>query len=81
MQNFMINLFQKDSSNKLNILEASQTFKILGAAISSHLISFRFLPMPGHFWTTEEKFEAEKLAAIEEKNFPIISKGKVVRAD
>ena len=39
---------------KSNIPEARQTLKILGVTISSHIISFRFLPISGHFWATQK---------------------------
>ena len=41
--------FEKNSFKKSNILEAHQTLKILGVAISSHIISFRFLPISRNF--------------------------------
>ena len=42
--------FQKISKNK----KARQILKIFDRAISSHLISFRFLPFSGHFRTVPE---------------------------
>ena len=56
--------FEKNSFKKSNILEAHQTLKILGVAISSHIISFRFLPISRNFGCF----------------FFIISKGKIFRA-
>ena len=46
--------FEKNSLKKSNIQEARQTLKIIGVAISSHIISFRFLPISRHFWITQE---------------------------
>ena len=38
---------------KLGFLDARQTLKILGVAISSHIISFRFLRIPGQLKKTK----------------------------
>ena len=39
---------------KSNIPEARQTLKIPGVTIRSHIISFQFLPISGHFWATQK---------------------------
>ena len=49
MQNCMLNLLKK----KLGFLDARQTLKILGVAISSHIISFWFLRIPGQLKKTK----------------------------
>ena len=46
--------WKKNLLKKSNIPEARQTMKILGVAISNHIISFRFLPISGQFQTTQE---------------------------
>ena len=62
--------FEENSLKKTtttNIQEACQTLKIIGVAISSHIILFRFLPISGHCnWG--KKFVS------------IILKGKIFRA-
>ena len=42
-----------EKKKKLGFLDARQTLKILGVAISSHIISFRFLPIPGQLKKTK----------------------------
>ena len=54
MQNFMLNLLRKSSLKKSNILQARQAPKFLGVAISSHIVSLRFLLISGHFQITQE---------------------------
>ena len=44
---------RKKILKKLNILEAPQTLKIFGVAISSHVISFWFLLISGNFQATQ----------------------------
>ena len=53
MQCFMLYRLKK-ANKKYIFLEARQTLKILGAAISSHLVSFQFLLISGHFRTSPE---------------------------
>ena len=45
---------KKIHSKKSNIQEARQPQKIIGVAISSHIISFRFFPISRHFRITQE---------------------------
>ena len=79
MQNFMLNLLKK---KKKGFLEARQTLKILGVAISNHIISFQFLPIFGRLKKTKIVWSsAEELAVTGEKSFFIISKEKIFRAD
>ena len=47
----MLNILKENPLQKSNI-QAGQTLKIIGVAISSHIISFRFLPIFGHFQIT-----------------------------
>ena len=54
IQNFMLNLLKKIHSKKSNIQEALQALKIIGVAISSHIIFFLFFPISGHFRITQE---------------------------
>ena len=51
---FWKKIFSKISKNK----GARPTLKIVGRAISSHIINFRFLPFSGHFWTLRKNFFA-----------------------
>ena len=46
----MLNLLKKNH----NIQEAHQTLKIIGVAISSHIIFFWFFPISRHFWITHQ---------------------------
>ena len=79
MQNFMLNLLKK---KKKGFLEARQTLKILGVAISNHIISFQYLPIFGRLKKTKIVWSsAEELAVTGEKSFFIISKEKIFRAD
>ena len=69
MQNFMLNLLKKNSFKKSNILEAHQTLKILGVAISSYIISFRFLRISRNFGCSFLLSQKERfLEPIEEKS-------------
>ena len=45
--------FGKKLLKKSNIPEARQTLKIVGVVISSHIISFRFLPISGLLQITQ----------------------------
>ena len=65
MQNFMLNFLKKNNYEKSNILEALQTLKIFGVAISSNINSFRFLPISGHFRTSQKNL---KIVHQKEKN-------------
>ena len=47
--------FGKKLLKKSNIPEARQTLKIVGVVISSHIISFRFLPISGLLQITQVK--------------------------
>ena len=49
----MLDIFKR--TKNLKERKARPTLKIFGRAISSHLISFRFLPFSGHFRRAEEK--------------------------
>ena len=72
---------------KSNIPEARQTLKIPGVTIRSHIISFRFLPISGHFWATQKNQNwliwSRKISCNWGNFFffSIISKGKIFRAD
>ena len=72
-------------SLKSNILEAHYSMKVLVVAISSNIISFRFLPISGHLWTIEENqswsIRSRRSSCNWGKKFSIISKGKIFRAD
>ena len=63
---------------KSNILEARQTLKILGVVISSHIISFRLLPISGHLRATQENqnwlIRNRKISCNRGKIFLIFSK-------
>ena len=47
-------IFLEKSLKKSNILEAHQTLTTYGVAISSHIIYFRFLPISGHFRSSQD---------------------------
>ena len=47
-------IFLKKWFKKPNIIEARQTLNNLGVAISRHITFFPFLPISGHFWTTQK---------------------------
>ena len=77
---------EKNTLKKSNTLKARQTLKILGETISSHIISFPFLSIAGHFQTTQESqkwlIRSRKTSCNRGKIFWIISKeGQVFRAD
>ena len=82
MKNFMLNLLKNFHSKKSNVVEAGQTLNILNAAISSHLISFRFLQMFGNFRTSQENklrlIGSTKISCSRGKNFAIISRDNVL---
>ena len=66
-----------------NILEAHYSMKVLVVAISSNIISFRFLPISGHLRTIEQSrlIRSRRSSCNWGNNFSIISKGKIFRAD
>ena len=71
-----------EKKKKKGFIEARQTLKILGVAISNHIISFQFLPIFGRLKKTKIVWSsAEELAVTGEKSFFIISKEKIFRAD
>ena len=47
--------FEKIHLKKSNIQKTRQTLKIIGVAISNHIIYFWFLSIFGHFRITQEK--------------------------
>ena len=47
-------IFLKKWFKKPNIIVARQTLNNLGVAISRHITFFPFLPISGHFWTTQK---------------------------
>ena len=65
----MLNLLKKID----NIQEAHQTLIIIGAAISSHIISFWFLPISVHFWISQQN----QLAVTGEKSFSRLSQKEI----
>ena len=67
----MLNLLKKNSLEKINYSRSSPDPE----SISSHIISFRFLPISGHFWKIG-RFEAGKLAVTEENFFWLSQKEK-----
>ena len=75
----------KKRIKKINILEARQTLKILSVAISSDIIYFRFLPISGHLWTTQENqnwsIQSGRISCNFRKKFLIISKEKIFRVN
>ena len=75
----------KKMSLKSNILEAHYSMKALVVAISSNIISFRFLPISGHLRTIEENqsrsIRSRRSSCNWGKKFSIISKGKIFRDD
>ena len=76
--NFKLNLLNKNSLKKQNILEALQTLKIFSVGISSHIISFCFVLfcfvfflISRHFRTTQENqsrsIRTKKISCNQEK--------------
>ena len=66
--------------------EPRQTLRIIGVAISSHIISFWISPIFGHFRITQRNqnqlIQSRKISCNwAKKNFSIISKEKILRAD
>ena len=67
--------WKKKKSLKSNILEAHKALKILVVTISSHIISFHFLPISAQLKKTKiGRFEAEEVAVTGEKLFCLSQK-------
>ena len=74
MHNFMLNLLQQKSLRS-NILEARQTMEIFVVTISSHIISFCFLPIFAQLRKTKiGRFKAEELAVTGKKIFDYLKR-------
>ena len=78
-------IFWKKIIKRSNTLRARQTLKILGVAICSHIIYFRFLSISGHLWVTQENQNwlnrSRRISCNWRKKFSSISKGKIFRAE
>ena len=76
MQNLTLNLLKKKKKSlKSNILEAHKALKIVVVTISSHIISFHFLPISAQLKKTKiGRFEAEEVAVTGEKLFCLSQK-------
>ena len=67
--------WKKKKSLKSNILKAHKALKILVVTISSHIISFHFLPISAQLKKTKiGRFEAEEVAVTGEKLFCLSQK-------
>ena len=84
---YWIFFLKKNWSNRSNILGVHQVLKILGVAISSHIVSFCFcfFPISEHFCVTQENqnqsIRSRKTSCKWGIFFPIISNGNIFRAD